>query len=1287
MKHKNTFDLRKILTNLLGILLLQIFIVLPATGQTFSPQSAMGDSFISDFYGFSSIEEYWGFKWEKGTFSNCSSNSSVNVIYNVTNERLDIAPLANTNGTNINGFRSRWQMNFQNSFAQVEVPTTSGDSVTELSVGTDCNNWYRIYRKGANLSFQSKTGGTMTTIATITYDLTLHKYWRIRHNPTNGNMVYETGKVEIHQVNGVDKEKKIVWTQRATTNVNFSLGQVRFEIVGGTDSSVAVPGLVTFDNFLFNSNSPEIIPPQQTVDTNYPTAMDGIVRNVTNCNQLQPTLDAAQPGDTVSLSPSLVCVGNYTFPEKSNPNNKWIIVRSASTELDSNGSLRAGRRINGENPSHNQQMPKLFTNNSGSVLSFPAGANYYRIVGVEVGIVPACANICTFEVYSLVDLEPSTNQVHHVIFDRTYVHGEYTPGFNVRRGIALEGRHLAVIDSSVSKIIDKERIGVPPNPPSGTFAQTQAILSRSGYGPIKIENNFLETLAQNILIGGDSSATPEQVIADIVIRRNYFVKRDGLYIAHGCSSDLLSCPDLPPTNGIEIKRGRRVQITENVFEQTLNGVYVKTTADGGCVNCISEYVNIENNKFKNVKSMISVGGLEGSSSGATGIAQHPNHITVKNNLSYFTDLSNSVRGYIGSVGIYGQKDIPDFRIIHNTYESEYTFWGTTIRSNLFNFEMRDNIFERRYYGLGGYEGVGQLNTTLFPWIFRRNILVNNSEMTNQSTSDSSLVAAYPCTNTPDSFCNNEYGTYIKSSWDSAESTGDQVGFQESSWASRRSTGNYSLSPNSSFKNAATDGTDIGVNQDVLDNATYGATTGIWGNNSQTPYPGPNTPNILSTIIEVENFDTGSQGIAYNENFGNTGSSAYRSNPIETVDITANSNASNGFAVLEAAAGEWLEYTVNVPSAGLYNFAIKYSSGYAQDYAQGKFRLEVCEPTAAGGVTNCVSSTDVTVNSTGGWSNFNIVKAPLYLPVSGTRILRLVMVSNAPGDTNCNCVVANFDAITVSNQWTLFDYDNDRKADVSVFRPTASTWYLQQSTNGFSAIQFGIPTDTIVPADYDGDGKTDIAIYRSSLGQWWIFKSSDSSVAAYQFGAASDLNVQGDYTGDGKADVALWRPSTGEWFILRSEDGSYYGVPFGTTGDIPAPGDYDGDGKFDFAVFRPSNATWYVLRSSNGIYFAAQFGANGDKVTPADYDGDGKTDIAVWRPSTGVWSIRNSSNGQVTSVGYGLSSDIPVPADFDGDSKASIAVWRPSNGSWYINNGGAIPFGSNGDVPTPSTYVR
>lgn len=61
---------------------------------------------------------------------------------------------------------------------------------------------------------------------------------------------------------------------------------------------------------------------------------------------------------------------------------------------------------------------------------------------------------------------------------------------------------------------------------------------------------------------------------------------------------------------------------------------------------------------------------------------------------------------------------------------------------------------------------------------------------------------------------------------------------------------------------------------------------------------------------------------------------------------------------------------------------------------------------------------------------------------------------------------------------------------------ARIWY-QRSQAGFTAIQFGNPTDRPVAADYDGDGKANIGIYRN--GTWII-----SDVGTFQLGTVDDI---------------------------------------------------------------------------------------------------------------------------------------------------------------------------------------
>src|SRR5438309_4941650 len=119
--------------------------------------------------------------------------------------------------------------------------------------------------------------------------------------------------------------------------------------------------------------------PRHYVDTSL-VAPSGRTTVVSDHGGLQAALDAAQPGDVITLPAGAIYTGPFTLPKK--PGAGWIIVRSAAPP----GALPPpGHRID---PSYAPVRPKILVASGGSAIQTAAGAHHFRFIGIEIAPLP-----------------------------------------------------------------------------------------------------------------------------------------------------------------------------------------------------------------------------------------------------------------------------------------------------------------------------------------------------------------------------------------------------------------------------------------------------------------------------------------------------------------------------------------------------------------------------------------------------------------------------------------------------------------------------------------------------------------------------------------------------------------------------------------------------------------------------------------------------------------------------------------------------------------------------------
>jgi len=137
--------------------------------------------------------------------------------------------------------------------------------------------------------------------------------------------------------------------------------------------------------------------------------------------------------------------------------------------------------------------------------------------------------------------------------------------------------------------------------------------------------------------------------------------------------------------------------------------------------------------------------------------------------------------------------------------------------------------------------------------------------------------------------------------------------------------------------------------------------------NSAPFGG--TPAAIPGTLFVYNFDTGGEGIAYHDNEAANLGGAYRTT--EGVDIEGTSPS---YDVGYTNAGEWLSYTVNVQTAGLYNI----TASVAAPAAGSTFHLA-----NSSGALGTFS-----VPNTGAWTTYQNVKLSNVSLNAGQQVIQL-----------------------------------------------------------------------------------------------------------------------------------------------------------------------------------------------------------------------------------------------------------------------------------------------------------
>jgi hypothetical protein len=441
-------------------------------------------------------------------------------------------------------------------------------------------------------------------------------------------------------------------------------------------------------------------PPRVFLDTTY-IAPAGKTIKVAAGGDVQAAIDQAQPGDVIMLQAGATFRGNFQLPNKSGSN--WIVIRSSAADAD---LPPPGTRVT---PAKSAVMPKLISPNSDPVVYTDEGAHHYRFIGVEFGVAEGK------NIYNMVAFDAGQTSLaqapHDLIIDRCYIHGNDAGA--VQRGVMLNCARAAVIDSYISNC-------------HGEGFDTQAICGWNGPGPFKIVNNYLEGAGENVMFGGAKPTIQNLIASDVEFRLNHVYKPLSWKKGHPTYAGR----PWSIKNLFELKNAQRLLIDQNVFENNwadaqagLAILFTPRGEDGVAPWATVQDVTFTNNILRHSGGGFNIAGPDGSSP-----SQPSQRILIKNN------LIDDIDGVKWGSAAYGPADgrfaqlvggPVNITIDHNTiFQSGSLIFGDGTPSR--GFVFRNNIARNNLYGVIGSDrspGLDSLGFYFPGYEFKKNVIV------------------------------------------------------------------------------------------------------------------------------------------------------------------------------------------------------------------------------------------------------------------------------------------------------------------------------------------------------------------------------------------------------------------------------------------------------------------------------------------------------------------------------------------------------------------------------------